>query len=392
MTSETGANDTYFRFQVSESDFPHLVHELFNGAIDPKSPIASITTERGRQSGTASAQLSGLTVSEQVATAVNILAAPDLIMNCRTGGGVPTGYLSACHAKSVNPDAFAVVTPSFERAFMVTLFEDQQQFLTAWIAANASAADTAVVNLISSKMRYESLVYIFHAIDLYRRTTMQNLLQHSADTSPTISVDEFTGSLGSSTKSGDLRWLVPCFLALTPGLDQYAFQGDITHVEELTRRDVLYVEEEDGTPTETLTYGDVGRSLGIEFHRSWLSAAGYETSVRTSRGWRSTGRAFLAPTSLCNHLFSVSGSASEAFVDHAALSRDDLADVLAQQLQRTGEAVSDANDKADENAAAAVEKGNSNPAPKFCNQCGNALSTGKKFCTACGAPVDIQTA
>jgi hypothetical protein len=216
-----------------------------------------------------------------------------------------------------------------------------------------------------------------------------------------------------------VRWLLPAFLHLTPNLDVSRFDPQPEHLAALAERGFLVPAKDRDTQEDGFVFGEAGMAMGVEFHRTWMSAVGFETAVLTPRGERAVHRAFLAPTGIANHLFLLESDASGACVaNHQAMTLTELAlklrDLLTDAL--TAEVAEAAPAKEPAPAAAAAgpvcpacranvmagarfcpscgkplpKPEPPKPAVAFCPSCGAKVKPGARFCAACGTPLAEQ--
>ena len=409
-----------FSFQIAGKDLGPLVADLVKANAILNHQLSGLVKKYSAGKRVrASNELVKIAKDKSVARAIAILAAPDLIMANRTGGGsLPVSFFTACHAPSVDADAFVVMTPSFQGAFLIQIFDTRWLFLAWWLSQNAALVNEPAPNMIPPPVSYESLVYMFHAVDLFRRTAMESQLEFEPSMAPSLPVSDFGKFLKASVVSHDLRWLVPAFLGLTPGLDQLKFETDARHLEALYRHDFLYPAKREGkskTP-DKLVFGNAGRAMGTEFYRSWFQAVGFETLVRLSGRWEHAHSGFLAPTGLANHLILIGTDGPSQSVNHQAMTRDALdrkmlhlfdEEVLTAAPGVEPEIEPQTPPKQDPSPQPAQAKQPvfSTPEPaktdtppralvaqqptmkKFCTTCGKQLKPGIKFCTSCGHPL-----
>ncbi|MCB2101952.1 MAG: zinc ribbon domain-containing protein [Rhodobacterales bacterium] len=385
--ANTSANTSGARLtaQVARDDLRPLVVDRLGLACHGRSPLAPALA--GYAPGNRRLSAAAESLAEDLATALSILARPQLVMGNRTGGGsLGLSFFSACHAPAEGGDAWAVVTPSFEGSFLIELFDDAWAFLAWWLTLNASAAEEPTANHMPPPLTLESAVYLLHAIDSHRRCALESLLAYAPRNTPSVSPAAFKETLAASIRGGDLRWLLPAFLGLTPGLDLDAFDNDPRHLEDLARRGFLV----DGAVAggEDLVFGEAGRAMGTEFHRGWFQAAGFETTVGDGPRWDTLHQAFLAPTVLANHLFLVHrDGAGHPMVNHQALTRTDLEDRMAGLMRDALDAVAKAAPVEEETADTSPAEAPRPAAASVCGSCGAALKPDQKFCTQCGTPV-----
>jgi hypothetical protein len=327
-----------FSFQVGRADVLGLLAGLRIASFDEKSPLAALLRDAQRTTLSKSSELLiSLAGNPDVAKTIAILSRPALIIENRAGGGTkPIGFFTVCHAPDIDKEAFATVLPSAEEALLFVLHPTRFHFLAWWLGSHASKADEPVPNHLPPPLNLESLVCALHVIDLFRRCSYENLLAHVTSDQPEIKPGGFLDSLQKSVTSGDLRWLLPAFIGLTPRIDFGGFGEHPGAIENLARMDLLFAAK-GGGGNPLLVFGEAGKSLGVEFYYSWFQAIGFRTWVRSGSGWTVAHNGFLAPTGLANHLFLINGDLT---INHQALTRDLLDRKLVKLL---GDAVAPLN-------------------------------------------------
>ncbi len=418
-----------FSFQVSQSELGALIIDLLKLKPDTRSPIKAICDNYIPNSIKVSKNLEMVASDESVQNTLQILAKPELIMENRNGGGSQVlNYFTACQASSINEDAFAVIMPSFEGTFMFQLFETPWLYLAWWIDLYASKPLEPVPNFMPPPLQLESLVYLLHSIDCYRRCSFISQLSFTPTDSPSITLDAYVETFKQSIKSADLRWLLPSFFALVPNLDLSEFNEDAEYLKSITELDFLLPEKNNNTNDAVFGFGEAGQFMGVEFYRCWFQSIGFEISVLTNNKWQILQRGFLAPTSLANHLILTEANKNNALTfNHQAMTREALEfklsqifrSILSGTLDQMAELPSIENQvESSSNFIICASCGAKLPADaKFCNHCGAPvpkeeesssipkkpeqkvrkcpvcgaeLPPGAKFCTSCGAPVPAQ--
>jgi hypothetical protein len=386
-----------FAFQLTRPDLISLLGRL--GISEPgENSVLTTHIEEAKPAptGKSAAHLGAFLAEPDVAKTLAILARPSLTMENRVGGGVHAiEFFTACHAPDIDAQAVATIIPSVSGAYLFILHASPNAFLAWWLGNHASLASEAIPNHMPPPLSLESIIYILHAIDLYRGRTYESLLEHEPTDRPTLKPEAFAASLLLSIEKRDVRWLAPAFIGLTPGLSFDGFGKSREPIAQLARLDILLTgKETSGNPV--LVFGEAGQRMGVEFCHSWFKAAGFETSARTRHGWTAINRGFLAPTGLANHLFLLTDSDGTCHVNHQPLARDLLDGKFARMLADaiasiSGEAPSQRPARrvsVPRSAGAGADASKS----QHCESCGQPLQPESKFCPNCGVRVaDLST-
>jgi hypothetical protein len=391
MVQATQHQNGSFVLQINANDLKPLCADLLKLKWDSHSPLAFLLEQRKTKAKKATKALKAVAADENAARALSILANPQIVLNTRLGGGSqPFVPSTACLAPSLDPEAVALISPSFEGSYLVQLFETPWRYLAFWLNLNASGAAEPVPNYMPPPLSLEAFVYVAHSIDCFRRVSLSDLLDHENHAAASIDPDAFGDTLGSALKSGDMRWLLPAFLRLTPGLDLSGFNEDGAHLAALGRLDFLVPAQTKNGRDTVLLFGEAGRAMGQEFARTWFGANGFEWAQATPKGLNVLHRGFLAPTALANHLCMVeNGSANGLSINHQALTREALDAHFAKLLGRALEPALEEGqpERATHGSEQDETEAPAPSAPKFCPQCGGKMRTNAKFCSGCGKSV-----
>ncbi|MBL8243462.1 MAG: zinc-ribbon domain-containing protein [Rhodanobacteraceae bacterium] len=290
-----------------------------------------------------------------LALALRILAAPSASLRQRHGGPW-RDYALASACRQGGQDAIAAALTRADGRMDLLLYADARSYVDDWLDAHASAADDDLPNLLPPPLPLRALPLLLHAIDAYRRASYASALAYANAAPLHLAVDEFTASLGAASASTDLRWLLPAFLQLTPGLDLAALVPDEADLGLLADCELLTL----APASAQFGFGEAGAALGSEFMLGWQHAVGLEWVRHSGSGDQTLARWFLAPTHLSNHCFEL---AADGNVNHQPLRVSVLALRLDQWL-------------ATPDAAPA--------AAPHCPHCGADIGPQARFCGSCG--------
>ncbi len=306
-------------FQVASRDLGPFIVDAGGHHPDPLSPLAPDLESYAPGSIRPSSDLEAVLAHPRARDVASVVACPSLKLWGRTGGGtVPVSSFAVCGRPAIHPDLFVVVSPSFEDAFVLEVLEGIEEVAAWWADTLASPVEDDRPNLLPPPIALETLVYAFHTIDAFRRATLEGMLAYTTTEQPAISADEFSDSLLRAIGSRDLRWLLPAFLHLVPGLDVAGIDPRSEHLLFLVNQSFFVPAAEREDDRDVLVFGEAGIALGAEFHHGWLSAAGFELLVRSTDGTTCLERGFLAPTAFTNHMVLV-GAEHGAPVNHQAM-------------------------------------------------------------------------
>lgn len=409
-TTIGGARDQLI-FQINNSDVGPLFTDTLRLQCNGLSPFGESLRTYAPGSGAPSAGLAEIARHPRLQEVAAILSQPDLRITHRTGGGsLDVSFFGAFRSRSVRQEAIATLTPSFEGSWMVQLFDTPREYLAWWLGLVASRVEEPAANYMPPPLPLESLVYLLHAVDSFRRVSYASMLSYTPAVEPFVTSAEFSETLTRALSSQDMRWLLPAFLYLTPGLNQFTFEPSPEHLDILEEHDFLLPVQHPQTREDVFVFGEAGRTLGVEFYRTWMMAVGFDTTVLTPQGEKSVNRGFLAPTALANHLIRLEPDGTGGCTaNHQALTlaelefrlRDMLDPALAAEgangvtpgLAWSGDVGRPAAlSGSPPPQAPQVVPGPPTAAPSgaigaFCPNCGIPRTPGARFCRACGAPL-----
>jgi hypothetical protein len=378
-------------------------------ALNPLSPLAGLATARQVPERLDE----GTVQTDQPAfrQALTIAAQPDLLVRGRIGGGsvdLMEFTLSRCQARG---DSLALAAVVAEGQILLRLFTDSQAFIAWFMTHYAGKNEQTVANFIPPTVELGEFIYLLHAVDAFRIATFRSMLEYRAGQQPTLRLSEFMDSMRRSVRSRDIRWLLPAFLVLTPGLDPAAIDLAAEKTQILLDRTFLETHAEPGGGEQVLGFAEAGRTMGVEFYRTWLVAAGFEIRVAGPAGATPVERLFIAPTALANHLVQIETKAAAGQpvkVNHQALTYGQLeqklnalfaralalpvappAPVEAAPASATPAAPASAAPVSAMPAAPAAPAPDAQAAqpartPRFCPNCGTPLKPDARFCKNCG--------
>lgn len=254
-----------------------------------------------------------------------IVANPDLYVINRIGGGAMGLEEIRLHRKKSEGDDLVAVAEATDGNCTIMGFESFGKYLDWWAERFAGKNEDTAVNYFPMKLRLEEFLFLLHAVDSYRRVSYQNLLDFNYTNRPAMEFAEFAQTMAASLKSRDIRWLLPAFLVVTPGMEQYKIEVEPGQAAVLADQNFTVTLETGAGGKKLLAFGEAGKCAGVEFFRSWLMASGFEINTAGTDGFTGVERVFIAPTALANHFFRLETSETGgALVSHQAYTSEEL--------------------------------------------------------------------
>lgn len=349
-------------FQIHPQDAAHLCCQRRGARFLPLSPWVDLQSLDAHTPAASPEAIQQMLDDPAIGQALAILESPQIRLSGPLGGGMlEPSYLSLC----CSAQAAVLVSPSYQGSFLVQLFEDRSQALS-WMVEMITSDCSDGLPFLPEHLPLESLVYAFHGLDCFRRVVYESMLEGKPDLATRISLERFQSTLALAGRSADVRWLMPAFLRLTPGLADYPLDPQAQHLELLVDHDLLWPGTSPAGPV--LAFAPPGRLAGIDFLRTWSAACGLELAVGDEHQVQVLERAFVATTSTGNHFFRLEGEPGQPCgVHYQSLGRPEVQELLRPWLERAPVAPPAAQ-------------------ARHCLQCNQQITDDSKFCANCGAP------
>lgn len=315
-----------------------------------------------------------LILDKEFYKAMCIVAQPDLYVKIRLAGvrGVSESRL---HRSNTEGSPVVLTEQGEDDNVVITMFDNYSSYLNKWAQEYIGSVEAPVANYIPPEVGLEEFMLILHTIDSFRRVTYQNLLDYVYVDNAYIRISEFTKTMAGALSSLDIRWLLPAFMAVTPGIEQYNTNLEAKNLGILMTHS-FFTEGLLGSGEEVLVFGEAGQVMGLEFLHSWLMSFGFEINVTNSRGFKTLERLFIAPTVLTNHFVRLRDIAEgKAMVNHQTY-------VSEQLMSKLDEVFGKALSLKDMPATTATL-----PKAKFCSNCGTKIEINAAFCSNCGTQI-----
>ena len=276
---------------------------------------------------------SELLADQEFLRALRIVAEPDLYAVVRVAGaqGLTETRL---HRRKNEGDNVAATELRADGSLIISVFESYKDWVDLWAESFTTLSDVPAANYIPPMVSLEEFMFVLHTVDSFRRVSYQNMLSHVFTDRTYVKAPEFLGSMADSLKSLDIRWLLPAFLAVTPGIEQYQTDIDPQNIAVLLQHD-FFMEGKLASGDDVLVFGEAGQIMGVEFFRSWFTSCGMEIKVAEPDGFMAAERLFIAPTILGSHFVQLEGSANgQAMVNHQVYTKEQFAFKLDELFDR----------------------------------------------------------
>ncbi|WKY47560.1 zinc ribbon domain-containing protein [Eubacteriaceae bacterium ES3] len=353
-------------FAITKEELGFLAGQSNELLIYEKQTNLSVQTEK-------SESLNRLLASPHAQTISYLLNEPDLRLRFHTGGGASMEEIFYVFLSQKNQMVLANFTDS-EGQIKLILFAGWEAFLNWWIDIYCTEDNNNYREIFHGQEDPETIICAFYCLDLYRRAVLESLLSHQRVEEIELTSRDFILGLKNEILSNDVRWLMPAFIALTPGMKSHKLVLSAKHLEQIESLGFVKKKNEDGQ--EVLLLDDLSKSLGTELMTAWIGVAGIE-AVGLINGKKSVlDRKSVIPTAFTNHLLSLENEAGNLKLLHQALSSEYLRKMFEQWRMYLGKIVGGGQSQTEEKAVA-----------HFCGKCGNPLKEAANFCPKCGTPV-----
>lgn len=337
------------------------------------------------------AQYEDMLVHPAFQKAAAMASAPEAFVVMRVGGGSMALEEIRLHKKLNDRSAIAAVAET-DKDFVIQWYESDQDFLRAWCEAYGANPDETAANYIPPKVTLEEFLFILHSVDAFRRVSFENMLNYSPAETPAMTFADFATTMTASLRSGDIRWLLPAFMVLVPGIHEYELKMASEQAAVLMDKGFMLHAELEKPEDDVLVFGEAGRVMGVEFYRTWLQGFGFELNVSDGTSFKAVNRLFVAPTALANHFVQLEATTgNHALVNHQAYTKDQLIFKLEEIFSKAFSDPAPVLSETREVGAGqttetpkTLEKNQTKPIEKFCGNCGTPFNDTALFCANCG--------
>lgn len=311
--------------------------------------------------------------NERFMEALSIIAQPDLRLSAMKGGGA-FGLEPLSVYGRMSPGGLDIVAVLFGGDnTILAIFDGINAFADWWSGMFGARIDTTapLTNFLQGRLKISELVLMLHLIDSYKRAYMESMLLYIPNKDYYVEAEEFFTSLRVSLRSGDIRWLLPAFFALTPGLTGINLDIEPGMLEIARKLEFIGMLEQVDNEQLKFIYLNAGTVMGNEFANTWMYGVGWNASVLKNGAVTELSQKFLAPTSLANHLFTVYRESDNSYAfTHESHTFGEFMEHMRKWM---GEITATITPSA--------------PMKSYCKKCRTPLSPGARFCSKCGATV-----
>lgn len=308
--------------------------------------------------------------NERFKEALCIIAQPQLRLSAMKGGGAFCLEPLTVYGRTT-PGGIDIVAVLFGGGnTILALFDSIDTFADWWSEMFAARINSAapLANFLHGRLKIGELVLMLHLIDSYKRAHMESMLLYSPNKDYMVEAEEFFTSLRVAIRSGDIRWLLPAFFALTPGLAGMNLDIQPGMLEIARKLEFIGMLEQVDNAQLKFIYLNTGAIMGNEFANTWMYGVGWNASILNNGTVTDLSYKFLAPTSLANHLFTVYKESDNSYAfSHESYTFDEFTEHFRKWMK--------------EMAATIIP---SIPMKGYCKNCGASLSPGARFCSKCG--------
>jgi len=267
----------------------------------------------------------------ELAQALKCIASPEMFITLKVGGGGTGLERLQVHQNMGVLSGLAVIVESGKDIFSILVF-DTIADVVYWIVDTLGCKHMdSMPNFMPPKIQMEEFLFLLHAIDTFRRRSYVNLLEHKVEEKITLSYSEFMEDMSSSIASGDMRWLLPAFIILTPGVIEYELDLTYEHANKLFQLGFLEFAGKTENDEYIVSFGEAGLISGVEFFRTWLMGIGIEAKVKRDSQVFAIERLFIAPTAVANHFVRMEyNEAGKVFINHQTFTKEQLENKLTE--------------------------------------------------------------
>jgi hypothetical protein len=370
-----------FAYALTRDDLGPIFVDRAPVANSALSPFYEVLQGYARGSAPLSPTATTLLADPDFAPLLQTLAAPQLLVRSRLGGGSASfEEMRLCASPSASARLLAVAITD-EGAYLIRVFEDSDAFVAWWMESFAGRNDETIANYVPPRVALGAFLLILHTVDMFRRIAYQRTLDFDLQSTVSLRAADFAALLPRSLQSMDLRWLLPTFATVTPNLGELRPNIVPEHAQALNDLGFVRNTQDPQSGEDLLLFGEAGQAMGVEFMRSWFLAAGFEFTVQGSGSATALPRLFIAPTALANHFVQVETPRDgRAMVNHQAYTYPQL-EVKLQEIMEQAFALC---------TRAAQQALPSQPATSAqvqCPHCGQIVPVNVRFCVNCGQRV-----
>mgnify|MGYP005842875641 CR=1 FL=1 len=211
-------------FRLDGGDLYRLARHHYRLTPNPLSPFKGQPEDGLKLSPEAAALASDPDIKRLAA----VLAAPDLKVSFRTGGMAKPAESFSLYCRREGKETAAVGLHPAGALVEALYFDSIASYCSYFTSLYAAPVIISPPNPIKPEVSLEVMLLVLALIDCYRRAYLNGMLSGEAAPVEAVYEDEFLAVFEHELKSPDMRWLLPSFLRLVPGLTEtpIVFSGE----------------------------------------------------------------------------------------------------------------------------------------------------------------------
>lgn len=241
------------------------------------------------------------------------LSHPDVMLNIINGGiGKPIDILKVFTNNGLEG---GIAVQKLKDGYSLFEINDIRVLAPTHGYAFGTKMKNQMENLIKNEMDMDSLIFMMHLIDTYRRITYRNLLNYRSETSLTIAVDIFMDVFAESLKKRDARWLLPTFVFFTEIFNKYETELTQEKLQQLVKFELISLET-NAEGKGLIRFEEKGRLLALEFYKYLKNCTCIMRKEVHGSDVQESDLVFIAHTELTNHYFEINITGKQCGVKH----------------------------------------------------------------------------
>lgn len=315
-------SDGPYSIQLNKDDIPYVMKKFPQIKCSNSSMLLD---QSDKKPSTDLKDLDFMVENEVFAECIKVLAEPAVLVKMRIGGG-NTDFDEAVIYKNASRETIVTVTDVYEY-YIFQVYQNISNFCERFAATYAGSNNEKTVNYLPGKVPLESFILILHAVDSYIRKTYENLLEHTYSDNMYITYEEFIKTMHASIKSRDIRWILPAFIIIAPGMEKLKLDFKKETVLLLGKNSFIGNGRIKDSKKDVMLFAEASKAMGIEFLKTWMLCIGFEFT-HLSQSENKKERLFIAPTGITNHMVNIFEENNKSWITHNNYTYEEFTDKL----------------------------------------------------------------